>query len=91
MKICGFKNLFKKRTYIYLSGRILIKSEIKLTEQQRKEIFDIIRKNVENPYYGYQQQMTRKIFHKLENLVYGVEFSLNRIGYLVKIKSFKSH
>ena len=82
-----FKEFTKKRTFRYFSGRILIKSEIKLTKNQRTEIFDIVRKSLEKIYYGFERQIPREIFHKLEGNVHSVEFYTTRLGFLVKIKS----
>ena len=87
MKKNNFKEFIRKRTFRYFSGRILIKSEIRLTKQQREDIFHTVRKTVQNPYYGFDRQIPRVIFHKLEEYVYSVEFYMTRLGYLVKLKS----
>lgn len=87
MKTQKFKEFIRKRNFRYLSGRILIKSEIPLTKQQREDVFNIVRKTIQNPYYGFDRQIPRAIFHKLEGYVYSVEFYVTRFGYLVKLKS----
>ena len=85
MESRGFEKFLKKRTHRYLSGRILIKSDIYLTRNQRDEILKIVRTTINNPYYGCEYQITRNIFYKLGKPVYGVHFYSNRIGILIKI------
>lgn len=85
MKHQKIKKAKKNRTFFYFSGRILIRSEIKLTKQQRKEIFKIIRINIHYSPKAYAFYTARRISHTLKNEVSSVSVLANALFYIIKI------
>lgn len=89
MEIFKIKRKLRKRNFIYFSSRILIRSQINLTKQQREEIFEIIRRITQNPFYGCEYQIVRSIFYKIGNPVCKVEFKPRKIVFDIKIKTYE--
>lgn len=85
MKIRHKRKKIKCKKFIYFLGRVIIKSDIKLTKIMKKRIRDIIKDNTTYPYYGYDYTITKTIFYLCGKNVAGVYFVHNRIFFFVKI------
>lgn len=75
----------KKRTFIYFYRRILIKSNIKLTKEQKERIFKIVRIDFYNPFLGHARIVARQIFYELGSPVSKVIFHKHKILCFIKI------